>query len=197
MKEKGLTLIELLIVIGIILSLSALILSGIWFARGAAYRAKCTSNLKQLYLVLKSYEEAFDAAPTWVDQLVAWNPQIRPVLICPADPTRGMSTLDGRPRYGSVPHSYEIHYFEPFIKHIWLDRTHPDHIVAFCVWHYPLKLEPPPDISDFFKDPLKYKGRWIEFFVLAVFNDGRVARWRTGDYPKGAFKPLPLPKREP
>ncbi|MEZ8216725.1 prepilin-type N-terminal cleavage/methylation domain-containing protein [Candidatus Fervidibacteria bacterium JGI MDM2 SSWTFF-3-K9] len=57
LQRKGLTLVELLIVVAIIAALAALLFPVFQSVRERAYIASCTSNLKQLYNALQMYEE--------------------------------------------------------------------------------------------------------------------------------------------
>ena len=56
--SRGFTLVELLVVIGILALLMALILPAVQSAREASRMAKCLSNMKQLALACLSYESA-------------------------------------------------------------------------------------------------------------------------------------------
>lgn len=65
LRRRGLTLVELLVVIAVIGILVALLMPAIVTARSAARRAQCANNLKQLGLAVHSYHARNDSMPSY------------------------------------------------------------------------------------------------------------------------------------
>jgi prepilin-type N-terminal cleavage/methylation domain-containing protein len=63
----GFTLLELLVVIGIVGSLLGLLVPAIVRAREAGYRAACANNLRQLAIGLQNYHDINGRLPSGID----------------------------------------------------------------------------------------------------------------------------------
>ena len=63
MRTRGFTIIELVVVIVIIGLLLAFLAGAVQYAREAARRTQCSSNLRQIGIALQSYHEAFQRFP--------------------------------------------------------------------------------------------------------------------------------------
>ena len=64
--RRGITLIEILVIIAIIAILYAFLLPQVQSARNAARRAQCTNDLKQHALAMANYMDVFDGFPAGI-----------------------------------------------------------------------------------------------------------------------------------
>jgi len=108
-ERAGFTLLELLVVIGIIAVLLGLLLPAVQRAREAGYRARCTNNLKQLSLAVLNSYETLQTLPigvstpleSWTEAVLPYVEQANmlgtssqsPIYVCPSDP-RGAVTFN-------------------------------------------------------------------------------------------------------
>jgi prepilin-type N-terminal cleavage/methylation domain-containing protein/prepilin-type processing-associated H-X9-DG protein len=85
-SRTGFTLVEVLLVIGIIGVLAALIVPAIQKVRESANRTVCINNLKQIGLALQNYQAVHGVFPPGLDGLngpqpfLSWNARILPYL---------------------------------------------------------------------------------------------------------------------
>lgn len=83
--RSGFTLLELLVVIGILAVLVALLLSAVQRAREAASRMSCTNNLRQIVLGLHNYHGAYASFPPGVHSsnpypFMGWGARLLPFV---------------------------------------------------------------------------------------------------------------------
>lgn len=122
--RSGITLLEILVVIGIVALLLALLLPAVQASREAARRNTCANNLKQFGVAITNYESDHRVYPSLVHLRVGLLPyldqsqvlksidhsattdiahfgRVRPLVIpgflCPTDPAPSMTMYDGQP----------------------------------------------------------------------------------------------------
>src|SRR5437879_9625514 len=88
---RGFTLIELLVVLAIISVLAAILFPVLAIVRGRARRTVCISNLRQLGMALRMYQQDYEEFPlhlSLINDAYVKDPRI---FICPDDPKDGHS----------------------------------------------------------------------------------------------------------
>ena len=91
-RQRGFTLVELLVTIGVIAILASLLFPALSAAKAKANRIKCMNNLRQVNLALTMYAGDNDGQipprrrtpNTWVDRLLPYY-KVPAVLRCPKD----------------------------------------------------------------------------------------------------------------
>ncbi|MCL6622985.1 MAG: hypothetical protein K6T17_00020 [Fimbriimonadales bacterium] len=188
----------MLLVVAVLLLLGAIVVSLVRMGREASTRSGCANNLKQLYASLMSYVEEYGAPPWSPYEWVQDQPEIRPIVICPKDHSKGYLTPDGSPT-GSpslpqfVPFSYEDVYHMKWVLEWrrengrWIgtpvrpptmqEMTNPDQALLACRWH---EVGREDVRNPYYQLVHKYP------VYLAVFGDGRIGGYR---FPVEFFPP--------
>jgi prepilin-type N-terminal cleavage/methylation domain-containing protein len=162
MKRTGLTLIEILIVVAIVLLLFAISIPIYRAAKEAGTRSACSQNLRQIQQALEIYEGAHDGiGPARIKDLLAEAPSLSSVLICPKDSSKGFRLYDGSPRGDPsspnfVPTSYEMYAVleQAALGHVQSTISSSERLAAACWFHVRAQND-----------------------VLTVFADGHVSWW--------------------
>jgi prepilin-type processing-associated H-X9-DG protein len=77
-RRAGITLLELLVVIGVVALLTGLFASAVQQARAAARMTQCQSNLRQIGIALHSYESLHGSFPPGTSQAFSWHAKLLP-----------------------------------------------------------------------------------------------------------------------
>lgn len=123
-RRTGFTLLELLVVLAILAILLNMLIGATAGARDSANRITCTSNLRQLLMAAKMYEEDSGHLPIhyaigFYGQQGHWQEQVYPyvknrdIFVCRSDPYGGTNGMDN---LGGWPTSYGH-----FLSDLWLD----------------------------------------------------------------------------
>jgi prepilin-type N-terminal cleavage/methylation domain-containing protein/prepilin-type processing-associated H-X9-DG protein len=139
MRRRGFSLIELLVVIGIIATLVALLLPALNRAREQAKMVACMSNMRQLIMATGMYNDEFHEqypAPAWIgdhepDDWIYWEQGLNPaqgvlmpylggyvpaVLRCPSDDLDSHITTSGLNGQADV-YRYSYSFNEMIFNH--------------------------------------------------------------------------------
>ncbi|UCH35682.1 MAG: prepilin-type N-terminal cleavage/methylation domain-containing protein [Armatimonadota bacterium] len=136
-RSRGMTLIELVVVIFIISMLAGIALPAMWQARQRAASTLCVSNMHQVLLGLQMYLIEYEEIPLNIPGKLWWTEALAPytksrdVFLCPADYTHGQRYQRG------IPCSWFYLYSRSVVTHFdaegqWLAPESP---VCLCRWH--------------------------------------------------------------
>ncbi len=115
-RARGFTVVELLVVVGVIAVLAGLLIPAAQSAREAARRALCLNNLKQLALATQNYHDALGSYP--IGQEPSHDP--RPLYTnfgCPGDLVDKsafvsiLGFLEQRPLYNTI--NFQVSIYGP------------------------------------------------------------------------------------
>lgn len=174
MKGKGWTLVELLVIVGIILTLINLTIAVVGIASDIRSKVKCMNNLHQLYLVSKLYEQDFGVPPFDFKELITYKPEVRSLLICPKDPFQGYAA-GGYSHVCSDPQSERCKKFlKTYIPHSYP----PQYWISYWALKGRIKLIGRPEWIAKSIEKFKIEKYYFicSYHELGVTLDGRVER---------------------
>ena len=78
--NRGITLLELMVVISLITILLALLIPAVQHARVSAAHVRCLSRMRQLGMALHNHQSTFEEFPSFVDRKFNWQVALLPFL---------------------------------------------------------------------------------------------------------------------
>lgn len=136
-SRRGLTLLELLTVVGIILLLFLLILPVVQSARRRGHDATCISNMRQIVLAISMYRQDYSQEyPRRLRPVMSYLKSSE-VLVCPADPTeKGMPEMMAEfERLPKLSYRYFAQYTDMDLFLQLIPSLDPNHGILACVVH--------------------------------------------------------------
>lgn len=120
--RHGFTLVELLVVIAIVGALIGLLLPAVQAARGAARRAECANNMRQVGLAIHQYANTHrgqfphfahdhERSESWIYSLAPWMENVDEIRLCPDDHERLEQAED--PAYPGTSYAMNAYLAEP------------------------------------------------------------------------------------
>jgi prepilin-type N-terminal cleavage/methylation domain-containing protein len=98
-NRKGFTLVELLVVIGIISILASLLLVGLQRARFSARMTSCKNNLRNFSLAIDAYKGNLKNYPDFLSNLYSTYIDTKETYICPGDRLSPKGSEGGKPNH--------------------------------------------------------------------------------------------------
>lgn len=135
-SHRGLTLLELLTVVGIILLLLLLILPVVQSARRRGHDATCINNMRQIVLAISMYRQDYSQVyPRRLRPVMSYLKSSE-ILVCPADPTeQGMSEMADYERVPKLSYRYFAQYTEMDLFLQLIPSLDPNHGILACIVH--------------------------------------------------------------
>jgi len=139
---RGITLIEVLVVIGIIGVLAAILIPTVGRSKQRALSAKCMNNLRQVYLIAVNYADDNEG---YFPSEIMLREKHKKLLFCPSDSTRPLNSFE--------------YYISYSMRGVWAGITQLKSIKPTRIlieenypWHdphavYPERLASPTDVS--------------------------------------------------
>jgi len=189
-RQQGFSLIELLVVIGIIMVLAGMLFPVFSSARAMARQTVCISQLRQLGMALRMYHQDFDQYPPHLSALYPAYVSAAALFLCPNDPDSGQREgndwvegnlyLPSGVSYGYTPNwgiARTLGWWNvppDYGNGKWDDLTP----IADCQWHW----------ATFFNKRLPWNQPGAKGWVLVLTAGGSVRRLRA-EMPIAEFTP--------